>query len=48
MAAARGASRTGAVAVLRSLALPHRSADADRAATDRGLIWGSIEMVAVG
>ena len=48
MAAARGASRTGAIAVLRSLALPHRSADADRAATDRGLIWGGIEVVAVG
>jgi hypothetical protein len=48
LAAARGASRTGAVAVLRTLALPRSQEDSECAATDRGLIWGGIEMVAVG
>ncbi len=48
LTAARDASRTGAVAVLRTLALPRSQVDAERAASDRALIWGGIEVVAVG
>jgi hypothetical protein len=48
LTAAREASRAGAVAVLRTLALPRSQEDAERAASDRALIWGGIEVVAVG
>jgi len=48
LTAARGASCAGAVAVLRTLARPRSHEDAERAASDRALIWGGIEVVAVG
>ena len=48
LAAARGASRTGAVAVFRTLGLPQSKEDSERAASDRALIWGGIEVVSTG
>jgi SAM-dependent methyltransferase len=47
IAAARRCARPGAVAVLRSLGRPRSSEDAARAASDRTLIWGGIEVVVV-
>ena len=46
LAAARAAARPGAIAVLRTLGRPRNQEDASRAATDRALIWGGIEVVA--
>jgi hypothetical protein len=46
--AARRISRSGAVAVLRTLAVPRSRDDAASAASYRGLIWGGIETVVVG
>ncbi len=37
----------GAMAVLRTLGRPRSQEDAARAATDRALIWGGIEVVSV-
>ena len=48
LSAARAAARPGARAVLRSLGRPRSREDAARAASDRALIWGGIEVVAVG
>jgi hypothetical protein len=44
MAAVRRAARPGAVAILRSFGEPANEADAERAADDRSLIWGSIRV----
>jgi hypothetical protein len=41
-------ARSGAIAVLRSLGAPRGREDATRAASDRALIWGGIDTVAVG
>jgi hypothetical protein len=48
LSAARRISRSGAVAVLRSLGVPRGRDDAAGAASDRALIWGGIDTVAVG
>jgi len=45
LAAARAVARPGATAVLRTLGRPRSQEDASRAATDRALIWGGIEVV---
>jgi hypothetical protein len=45
--AARRVARPGAVAVMRTLGRPRSREDAARAATDRALIWGGIEVVSV-
>ncbi len=47
VAVARHAARPGAVAVLRTLGRPRSREDAARGATDRALIWGGIEVVAL-
>lgn len=47
LSAALRAARPGAVAVLRTLGLPRDGAGADRAASDRALIWGGIEAVSL-
>ena len=47
LAAARPTARRGAAAVLRTLGLPRHREDAARAATDRALVWGGIEVVTV-
>lgn len=46
--AAQRIARSGAIAVLRTLGTPRRRDDAARAASDRALIWGGIDTVAVG
>jgi len=48
LSAARQAARPGAMAALRTLGRPRGREDASRAATDRALIWGGIEVVSVG
>lgn len=48
LVAARRIARSGAVAVVRTLGAPRSKEDAARAATDRALIWGGVEAVAVG
>lgn len=47
LGAARRVGRPGAMAVLRTLGRPRSPEDEARAATDRALIWGGIEVVAV-
>jgi hypothetical protein len=45
LSAAREVARPRAVAVLRTIGLPRSQEDGARAATDRALIWGGIEVV---
>lgn len=45
LSAAREVARPSAVAVLRTIGLPRSQEDGARAATDRALIWGGIEVV---
>jgi SAM-dependent methyltransferase len=47
IASARRCARPGAIAVLRTLGMPRSSEDDARAASDRTLIWGGIEVVAI-
>lgn len=47
LSAASDVARPGAAAVLRTIGLPRSHEDAARAATDRALIWGGIEVVSV-
>jgi hypothetical protein len=48
LTAARRIARSGAIAVLRTLGAPRGREDATRAVSDRALIWGGIDTVAVG
>jgi S-adenosylmethionine:diacylglycerol 3-amino-3-carboxypropyl transferase len=45
LTAVRRAARPGAVAIIRSFGEPANAADAERAADDRSLIWGSLRVV---
>jgi S-adenosylmethionine:diacylglycerol 3-amino-3-carboxypropyl transferase len=48
LTAARRIARSGAIAVLRTFGAPRGREDSARAASDRALIWGGIDTVAVG